>query len=444
MLDFLFHRKPVGFEAESRTKNFLLQNPLPAKPRSNRFAVVDVETTGVYVHKDRIIEIAIIELCDDGTVLQEYCTLVNPGRDLGPTNVHGINAADVALAPTFQEVAGDILVRLKDSIIVGHNISFDWQLLCSEFERLDISLPSEPLICTMSLASRLGLHSRKLIDCCKESGISPGSSHCALDDARSAMQLFMSFRKHHVGLRCIEEKITQRLDYPEQWPDLRCSGKTFNRRTIAERQPHFLKNLISHLPESGTASGEAYSHALEKVLEDRIVSLEETNELVSIAEKYGMSKNAVVEAHLDYLRRLIGVVLADGRVSSAERSDLDTVAYLVGLDSAAVDTLLRAARKEPIQTHNFDPHSCGLEGKRVCFTGATASSIGGQLISREHALQLAAERGLIPTDSVTKKTDILVLADPSSMSGKAKKAREYGIRLMSDRVFWQTVGIQID
>jgi DNA polymerase-3 subunit epsilon len=46
--------------------------------------------------------------------------------------------------------------------------------------------------------------------------------------------------------------------------------------------------------------------------------------------------------------------------------------------------------------------------------------------------------------SVTKSLDILVLADPDSMSGKAKKARQYGTRLVAERVFWGELGVAID
>jgi DNA polymerase-3 subunit epsilon len=47
-------------------------------------------------------------------------------------------------------------------------------------------------------------------------------------------------------------------------------------------------------------------------------------------------------------------------------------------------------------------------------------------------------------DSVTKDLDLLVMADPYSQSGKAKKARQYGTRVMAEAVFWQAIGVQTD
>ena len=46
-------------------------------------------------------------------------------------------------------------------------------------------------------------------------------------------------------------------------------------------------------------------------------------------------------------------------------------------------------------------------------------------------------------DCVTKKLDLLVLADPHSQSGKAKKARQYGIRILHEPVFWKAIGVAV-
>ncbi|MFN5709696.1 MAG: BRCT domain-containing protein, partial [Planctomycetota bacterium] len=70
--------------------------------------------------------------------------------------------------------------------------------------------------------------------------------------------------------------------------------------------------------------------------------------------------------------------------------------------------------------------------------------LNGSPIRREIAEALASEAGLIVTSGVSKKLDILVVADPNTQSGKAKKAREYGIRILSEPVFWQMLGVSVD
>ncbi len=88
--------------------------------------------------------------------------------------------------------------------------------------------------------------------------------------------------------------------------------------------------------------------------------------------------------------------------------------------------------------------STELVGKSVCFTGQLLSTIGGEPISRDVAETLAQKAGLVIASNVTKKLDLLVVADPNTQSGKAKKARDYGTRILSDAVFWRMAGIVVD
>ena len=58
------------------------------------FAVIDVETTGLFPGRlDRVVEVAVVRATGDGEILDEFETLVNPGRDLGPSSLHGTRPA---------------------------------------------------------------------------------------------------------------------------------------------------------------------------------------------------------------------------------------------------------------------------------------------------------------------------------------------------------------
>jgi len=63
--------------------------------KTTGFAVVDLETTGLYPSTDRVIEVAVVHVSADAEIVGEFCTLINPCRDVGPTRIHGIRAADV-------------------------------------------------------------------------------------------------------------------------------------------------------------------------------------------------------------------------------------------------------------------------------------------------------------------------------------------------------------
>ncbi len=88
-------------------------------------AVVDVETTGFSPGADRIVEVAVVRVAPDGTVMEQFVSLVDPGRDVGPTWVHQITDEMVAGAPTFADIAGDVLELFDGAVVVAHNAGFD-------------------------------------------------------------------------------------------------------------------------------------------------------------------------------------------------------------------------------------------------------------------------------------------------------------------------------
>ncbi|MGM1064617.1 exonuclease domain-containing protein, partial [Saccharothrix sp. Mg75] len=150
------------------------------------YAVVDVETTGFAARRaDRVVEVAVVRVDDGGRITDEWCTLVNPGRDLGPQHVHRISAADVWHAPSFAEVAGALAERLAGRVVVAHNLAFDARFLAAEFARAGVDVEVDGL-CTMRLAGGR----RSLAACCAAAGIEPGTAHSALDDARATALLF--------------------------------------------------------------------------------------------------------------------------------------------------------------------------------------------------------------------------------------------------------------
>lgn len=102
----------------------------------------DLETTGINVGKDRIVEISVLKVFPNGN--KESKTLrVNPEIPISPeaTAIHGISNEDVANEPTFKEIAPMIWEMIKDSDIAGYNSNrFDVPLLAEEFLRSGIDL----------------------------------------------------------------------------------------------------------------------------------------------------------------------------------------------------------------------------------------------------------------------------------------------------------------
>lgn len=104
-------------------------------------AFIDLETTGTNVATDRIIEISVIKVMPDKSVLNKT-KRINPGIPIpaATTAIHGITDEDVKDAPTFKQVANEYKQFLENCDIAGYNSNrFDVPLLVEEFLRLELS-----------------------------------------------------------------------------------------------------------------------------------------------------------------------------------------------------------------------------------------------------------------------------------------------------------------
>ena len=156
------------------------------QPPSLPFAVLDVETTGLSPARDRVIEIAVVRCAPDGSFIDEWSTLVDPGRDPGPTHIHGISAADLEGAPTFEDIAEELRQRLSGSMVAAHNLSFDAGFLAAEYQRAGATTPDQPAVCTLQLARQVlkGNDAFSLAACAAALGIDHPNAHRALPDTR--------------------------------------------------------------------------------------------------------------------------------------------------------------------------------------------------------------------------------------------------------------------
>jgi DNA polymerase-3 subunit epsilon len=113
-----------------RMKNLKITRPL---------AFIDLETTGLNVSLDRIVEISILKVHPDGREEQKT-RLINPGKPIPEfsTRFHGITDERVVQEPTFRQIAGSLRRFLEDCDISGFNvINFDLPFLVAEFRRCE-------------------------------------------------------------------------------------------------------------------------------------------------------------------------------------------------------------------------------------------------------------------------------------------------------------------
>ena len=127
--------------------------------------------------------------------MDSYQSFINPGL-LVPyyiTNLTGITDADVHDAPFFEDITSEIIDFIGDSVLVAHNMPFDYSFLKNEFARAEILLPKNNTLCTLKLARKLypELKSKSLGNLVKHFGIKHKNVHRALGDAMVTAKLLI-------------------------------------------------------------------------------------------------------------------------------------------------------------------------------------------------------------------------------------------------------------
>jgi ATP-dependent DNA helicase DinG len=199
------------------------------KPAAIRVAL-DLETTGLHVEQDAILEVAAIKF-QGKEVLETFETFVSPGRSI-PYRVQrltGIKPELLAGAPLFDEIKKKLQNFLGDLPIVGHSIPFD-----AGFLRRWGLARNNPLVDTFELATVMlpSLTSYNLGQVAESLGIKvPEDRHRAMVDTVLAMEVFLVL---HERLQSVDLALLQdlaNLDAPRTWPLLH-----FFRQEVRNRQ----------------------------------------------------------------------------------------------------------------------------------------------------------------------------------------------------------------
>ncbi len=374
---------------------------------ADRIAVIDVETTGLF-SADRVVEIAVVTVNRDGAIVDEFECLTNPLRDPGPTWLHGLTPSVLRDAPLFEEIALHVAALLDGAVVAAHNLPFDRRLLGYEFGRAGIDIDWGDGLDTLPAVGGC-----KLGTACADYGIHLLGAHCALNDARATANLLLRVADAFDGCR-------PATAYP-------LSGDvpqvlTRNGFTAVDIERPYVLRLASSLHSPADVA--PYVTLLDYAVADFRVDADERRELLQLAEDLGLSEQNRARAHKQFLNGLIDAALDDGAVTEEEFEQLCRAAALLELDDEIV-----CARTNPYRV-TMEPIEL-QDGLRVCFTG-TAQGPNGERIERDELEVLARQHGHEPVQSVTKKgCQLLVAADPSSMSGKSKDAQKFGIPVAS-------------
>lgn len=226
-----------------------------------KYAVIDIETTGLSPKKERITEIAVF-VYNGKEIIDEFITLINPEKKIPYRIIQmtGINNQMVENAPKFYEVAKKIVEITQDAVFVGHNVRFDYGFVRMEFQRLGYVYERETMD-TVRLSRKLipGQPSYSLGKLCNALGIKNNARHRAAGDALATLQLFellqtlgepLTAKEEHKTAREVNRSLTSGL--PEKTgvyyfynsrDEIIYVGKSIN---IKERVLSHLNNHLHH------------------------------------------------------------------------------------------------------------------------------------------------------------------------------------------------------
>lgn len=380
------------------------------------YTVIDVETTGTS-DVDHIVEFALIDLDESLNVIDEFETLVRPGRDLGDSSsVHKLEAVHLRDAPRFRDLAGHLIERLRDRYIVGYNVAFDWRTITHEFGRLNYSVPRPLQICLLETFKRANPKSPNLslTDLCHELNIELLPDHSAKGDAQASLEVFRVLK---------EEALRQIKWLPHSFS---LAPRTLKRKDLLSREippsaplARFFETPLPRPDDTPTT--------------DKACSAIESYLLGSQADEALITQGA--PQHVEHqLEALVSRILEDGALSELEYNALVRLYTGLGMESLFATKPLDGLKRYPRD----------LPGLKVCFSGTFQCVHEGQVLEQHEAEQRAQAIGMVVANRhLTKSHHFLVVRDVNSDSKKTTEARRFGVPIISEFTFWNWMGIVV-
>jgi DNA polymerase III epsilon subunit-like protein len=294
------------------------------------FALVDIATTGFSpANGDRIVEIAIALMDADGRIRDEYATIVNPGRDVGPVFLHGISNIEVRDAPSFADIAGEILDRLDGAVVVAHDAAYVERFLDAEFSRMDELLPLTPALCSLWLAGRsVRSADHRLASLARQAGLAAVDTQTALGSVRT--------------LAALLPQMLAAYGEPLRWlcglrpmPELECEAGPKERPVEpAGSTDSWMAALLARrgLPSAspGALDAQKYLDAVTLALAEGRLLGGEAQTLARLAASAGLGAAQVEAVHHRLLEHLRSAALADAILTTGQIRKLRTAAGALG------------------------------------------------------------------------------------------------------------------
>lgn len=288
-------------------------------------AVVDVETTGLSAGTDRILEIGVVRIEPGEEPELVLDTLVDPGRRVSATEIHGITDPDVKGAPRFHDLAPHFLSTISDCVFAAYNVYFDARFLQAELSEAGFR-DFPPYLCLMYMRPMLQIGPRcTLGDACRQHRLEAGDQHVAADDALVSAQLWPRYteRMAELGVRTFRDlSRLRKYKFVSSFsldPVSRCGGMVAeaplkSRRKAPRTSTSRKADVISPVFE--------YWDALKTALADLEFTSDEIAYLLKKKHKLALGRDEMRWLHARAFSGILSDMSSDHRIDDAEAETL--------------------------------------------------------------------------------------------------------------------------
>lgn len=151
--DKFYNPNDLNFDIEKRINDLKhFANKKMRESGMKSFVAVDIETTGLSIYNDRIVQLSAVKV-ENFEIIETFNEYVNPGMRISyeAMKIHGITNEFIANKPTINIVFPKFLEFINSHILVIHNASFDYSIIQNEYYRVFNEEFSRDYICTMNL-----------------------------------------------------------------------------------------------------------------------------------------------------------------------------------------------------------------------------------------------------------------------------------------------------
>lgn len=390
------------------------------------YVVVDIETTGLDPAYDSLIEVAALKV-ENSVVVDSFSSLINPIQPINSyiSDLTGITNEQLSSAPSITTVLPELWDFIGNNIVVGHNVNFDINFLYDNFLKVLGKSFSNDFIDTLRLSKKYfkNAPSFRLASLASFLNISVDISHRALSDCHTANALYTKLVSASEKIEESEQELLSSLNFDS-------SNPFYNKRVV-----------LKGLPQS-------YSYAFFKAVMDKCNA--------KFGDIFYSSADYIIFSRYTYKRYTAGEysekfekadkLASQGTLTILSESDWCQMLNIPVLQSESSLSNKSSTSAKDIITDKTDfDETHPLYGKLFVFTGTL------EKMTRKDAMQMVVDFGGLVKDSVTKKTNYLVLGNndycPLIKDGKSSKQKKAealklagnDIEIISENVFYDMI-----